>query len=210
MKLKKEVISINIDFLYDKFYENYLLKNGTDAEKIVLYLTPFVLKVNLRVIIYEFDNNSSVLSKDFECHLSDKQIITLLFRKTHYDLVYYDKYFETHAKELCYYVNIEENLRVVNHYELESKKHIKKNMDKLVNKKMEEDTEQECFPKCLNCDQEYIHKQNLFSICVNCLKSEIYNQVMAFYLTYLTEVLSSLDELTDGQIIRLYHSCIIH
>ncbi len=206
MKRKKEVNCINLDFLYDKFFENYLLKNGTDAEKIVLYLTPYIFKVNLRVIIYEFDNNSSVLSKDFECHLENKQTITLLFRKTHYDLVYYDKYFEKHTKELCYYVNIEENLKVVKHFELESKRHIKKNIDKLMNNVQE--IQQDGFPKCIACEQEYIHKPNLFGICLNCLISELDNQVMAFYLAYLTEVLSSLDELSDNQIIRLYSTCI--
>jgi hypothetical protein len=203
MKLKKEVNSIKLDFLYDKFFENYLLKNGTDAEKIVLYLTPFIFRVNLKVIIYEFDNDSSVLSKDIDCHSENKQTITLLFRKTHYDLVYYDKYFEKYTKELCYYVNIEENLKVVKHYDLESKRHIKKNIDKLINI---EESKHDGFPKCLNCEQEYIHMQNLFGICLNCLNTELYNQVMSFYLTYITEVLSS-DELGDNQIVRLYSKC---
>lgn len=102
------------DFLYDKFYEEQLMKMDTDAEKIVIYLTPFVLKLNVKILIYEFDKDSSVLIREFPCYLNDRQNINLLYRKTHYDLIYEMKYFENYTKELCYYVNLEENLRVVN------------------------------------------------------------------------------------------------
>ena len=41
------------DFLFKDFYDNYLLKFFTDAEKIIIYLTPFVLGVEIDVIIFD-------------------------------------------------------------------------------------------------------------------------------------------------------------
>ena len=42
-------------FDFNSFYENYLLKMGQFAEKIVIYLTPFVLGINIELIL--FDDN---------------------------------------------------------------------------------------------------------------------------------------------------------
>lgn len=90
------------------------MKSGTDAEKIVIYLTPFVLKSNLKIIIYEFDSpDSFLLTKEFPCYLEDKHEIVVLYRKTHYDLAYVDKYFENYTKHLSSFVNLEENLRIL-------------------------------------------------------------------------------------------------
>jgi hypothetical protein len=91
------------------------MKSGTDAEKIVIYLTPFVLKTNLKIIIYEFDSpDSFLLTKDFPCYLENKHEIVVLYRKTHYDIAYVDKYFEKYTKHLSSFVNLEENLRILN------------------------------------------------------------------------------------------------
>jgi len=91
------------------------MKSGTDAEKIVIYLTPFVLKTNLKIIIYEFDSpDSFFLTKDFPCYLEDKHEIVVLYRKTHYDIAYVDKYFEKYTKHLSSLVNLDENLRILN------------------------------------------------------------------------------------------------
>ncbi len=91
------------------------MKSGTDAEKIVIYLTPFVLKSNIKIIIYEFDSHDSFLiTKEFPCYLSDKKDdIVVLYRKTHYDIVYEDKYFEKYTKFLSSFTNLDENLRVL-------------------------------------------------------------------------------------------------
>lgn len=97
------------------------MKNGTDAEKIVIYLTPFVLKMNLKIIIYEFDSIEAVcVNKTFPCYLENNQSeIVVLYRKTHYDLVYTSDYFEKHTKHLSSFVNLDENLRILNYSLLE-------------------------------------------------------------------------------------------
>ena len=45
------------EFLFKDFYENYLLKMFMDAEKIIIYLTPFILGINLNIILYEDENS---------------------------------------------------------------------------------------------------------------------------------------------------------
>ena len=92
-------------FLYELFYTNYLLKFYTDAEKIVIYLTPFVLGVPLNVII--FDDNEEEILQNFKWEegtgLNIIDEISLLNRKNHYEIVYsqsdnkkYEKIFENY------------------------------------------------------------------------------------------------------------------
>ena len=47
------------NFLWKNFYEKYLMKMFNYAEKIIIYLTPFVLGVNIDVLLYEDIDNGS-------------------------------------------------------------------------------------------------------------------------------------------------------
>ena len=79
------------EFLYDSFYENYLLKFFTDAEKIIIYLTPYVLGIELNVIVY--DMVEEIMQKfvwEGESDIKSKDVITLLNKKNHYVIVYND------------------------------------------------------------------------------------------------------------------------
>lgn len=173
------------------------MKFGVDAEKIVIYLTPFVLKINLKIIIYEFDTDSSVIVKDFNCGLQNKIDIILLYRKTHYDLVYSSKYFENYTKELTYFVNLDENLKVVDSILMDSLRNINISDNKNIsiensrnsiidiNKIVE-------FPKCLACKNDYLHKTNILNLCVICIGQDFNNQLMANYLEYLNEAVQQM------------------
>ena len=80
------------EFLFDSFYQNYLLKMFMDAEKIIVYLTPFVLGVNLDIII--FDDESEIIKKinyDGKPKYSFEEKIFLMNRKNHYELIYSKK-----------------------------------------------------------------------------------------------------------------------
>ena len=79
------------EFLFNKFYYCYLLSMFKDAEKIIIYLTPFVLGINLDIIIYD-DNEDEIIKNinyngtyeyDF---LNDK--IFVLNITGHYELLY--------------------------------------------------------------------------------------------------------------------------
>ena len=77
-------------FLYESFYHNYLLKFYTDAEKIVIYLTPFVLGISLNVLIFDASDDEILQNFKWEegngLNLTDE--INLLNRKNHYEIVY--------------------------------------------------------------------------------------------------------------------------
>ena len=95
-------------FLFNSFYENYLLNFFTDAEKIIIYLTPFVLEVELNIIIFD-DNQEEVLQKfkwEGDSELNINEVISLLNFKNHYEIIYtpenhmkYEKLFENYENE---------------------------------------------------------------------------------------------------------------
>ena len=96
------------EFEFQKFYSNYLLKMFTEAEKIIIYLTPFVLGINLDIIIFEDNEDKIVKRFSYEEENGDNKfkdnVITLLNRNAHYELVYtYDDY----NKYSNYYKNYE-------------------------------------------------------------------------------------------------------
>ena len=86
------------NFLWKNFYEKYLMKMFNYAEKIIIYLTPFVLGINLDVLLYEDINDPF---KKMKHSLSDNNVINdnnqkflnnqriYLFNiNNHYDLIY--------------------------------------------------------------------------------------------------------------------------
>ena len=79
-------------FLFDKFYNEYLLKMFQDAEKIIIYLTPFVLCVKLKIIIFEDESDEFIKEFNFEGknYNNNNNIndIFLINKKNHYDLLF--------------------------------------------------------------------------------------------------------------------------
>ena len=107
-------------FDFNSFYNNYLLKMFVYAEKIIIYLTPFVLGINLDVVL--FDDNENEILKHFifvgEDILKIKETIFLINKKGHYENVFnYDdnkifndiyKYYRNDT--INKYINIDPNL----------------------------------------------------------------------------------------------------
>jgi hypothetical protein len=165
----------------------------------------------LRIIIYEFDNSFTVQSRDFKSYLENRPNLTLLFRKTHYDYVYNDKYFEKHTKELCFFVNIAESLQVIRSNDLENRR--AKQYPIVVDKAPIildniEQSEQSNAQKCLKCNMEYSNKPNLFGLCQDCLNSDLYNQIMSYYLIFLSESMRLFIEGHDENVAGLYNESI--
>ena len=98
-------------FLYNKFYNEYLLNLYREAEKIIIYITPFVLDINLNILIFEentgiLDNMKFInFEKDF-----DNNNISILLRGHHYDLSYNENF----VKKYYNYLNIFEYHEKVN------------------------------------------------------------------------------------------------
>ena len=77
-------------FNLSSFYENYLLKMFVYAEKIIVYLTPFVLGINLDVVL--FDDNEDEVLKHFKFvgkdELKINETIFVINKKGHYENVF--------------------------------------------------------------------------------------------------------------------------
>ena len=96
----------NGDFLFNDFYKNYLMKIFKDAEKIIVYLTPFVLKTKLKVVLFDEVENSKDCLKEitYGTEISDKEdYIMVVNRTNHYDLVYTEKDYQKKINILKHY-----------------------------------------------------------------------------------------------------------
>ena len=84
-------------FLYDEYFKMDLLKFYTCAEKLAVYLVPFVLKINLNIVFYYFGNECVIENKFISCFLANKDkkkdTINVLYRKAHYDVSYTQEYY---------------------------------------------------------------------------------------------------------------------
>lgn len=108
------------EFLFNKFYYCYLLSIFTDAEKIIVYLTPFVLGINLDIIIFDDNEDEVIKNINFtgrpEYNFKDDKMFVLNI-KGHYELLYSDKdnnkYKSIFKKYICNYIPnilVEENM----------------------------------------------------------------------------------------------------
>jgi hypothetical protein len=101
-------------FLFEKYFYEDLLKFYTCAEQIAVYLTPFVLKLNLNVIFYDFGKDTDIETKFFPSYLNDKDSIYVLFRKAHYDICYNKEYINKYDNLISLYKNFSNNFCVLN------------------------------------------------------------------------------------------------
>ena len=125
------------DYLFENFYSLYLMYPKSFAEKIVIYIAPFVFDINLNILIYDFGNNetkSIIQEKKFfnEKENKSKIEINLVFRKSHYDIFYRKKFYEEYQKYLDFLLNKNENILFVNNYQINDNKNEKKD-DKFEN-----------------------------------------------------------------------------
>ena len=96
----------NGEFLFDSFYKTYLLQFFTDAEKIIIYLTPFVLGIQLNIVVYDIVDEE-ILQKiewEGESDIKSKDVITLLNKNNHYAIVYTENDNKQYGKIFEYYL----------------------------------------------------------------------------------------------------------
>ena len=78
-------------FLFNKFYYLYLLSMFTDAEKIIIHLTPFVLGINLDVIIFNDNEDKTIKNMIYsgkcEYNFNEEKLFVLNING-HYELLY--------------------------------------------------------------------------------------------------------------------------
>ena len=103
--LPSEYKKVNGKYDYDSFLENYLLKFHQLAERIVMYVTPFILGYNIE-ILYSHNINDintpncrKILLDAGNFNLKENKII-ILYKQTHYDLIYNYNYVKKHRQFL--------------------------------------------------------------------------------------------------------------
>ena len=76
--------------LFNEFFENNLLKMFTYAEKIIIYITPFVLGMNLNLILFESDDKEIVQKYQYSgmSEINIQDTIYVINRKNHYENVF--------------------------------------------------------------------------------------------------------------------------
>lgn len=98
-------------FLYKDYFIKDLLKFYTCAEKLAVYLVPFIFKVNLNIVFYYFGNECDIETKFFSCDLPGKDkikdTINVLFRKAHYDVCYNKEYYNNFQPLLDKYCKLQ-------------------------------------------------------------------------------------------------------
>lgn len=81
-------------FLWQLFYEENLLKLYTEAENIIIYVTPFILQINLKIFTYDIGVEQTDKVRLLSCGLPERHTAFVFYRKIHYDLIYAKEHFE--------------------------------------------------------------------------------------------------------------------
>ena len=93
------------EFLFNEFYENYLLKFFTDAEKIIIYLTPFVLGIEIDTIVFDILDDCQKFIWEGDSEIKTDEVISILNNKNHYEVVYTQKDYEKYKSLFEIYEN---------------------------------------------------------------------------------------------------------
>jgi len=81
-------------FQWQLFYDENLLKLYTEAENIIIYVTPLILKMNLKIFTYDIGADNADKVRLLSCGLPNKHTAFVFYRKIHYDLIYSKEHFE--------------------------------------------------------------------------------------------------------------------
>ena len=178
------------EYFFENFYSLQLMKPKSFAEKIVIYITPFVFNCTLNILLYDYGENSFVQEKEIVGEKEGELQINLLFRKDHYDIYYKKDYYLKYSDHLDTISNIQEDITFLNAKNPEAliKKYEKKeNTDEDYEKIFKENSNNnnDNIPKCLECKQSYDHKENAFGLCNNCLSCSLKDQILMHYLDLL-------------------------
>ena len=105
-------------FLFEKFYKEYLMKMFQDAEKIIIYIIPFVLGINLNILFFETKEINWI--KEFKyCGTSNIQIkesIYVIYKNNHYETIYLEEEINKHNFIYKNYINKNNNIQFLKQF----------------------------------------------------------------------------------------------
>jgi hypothetical protein len=194
------------EYFFENYYSMQLMVTKSFAEKIVVYITPFVFDIDMNILLYDFGTNgasSTIQEKHFSCENGNKSPIeiNLLFRKAHYDIYYKQKYFEEYEEMFNVFKNIKEDIKIINkkREEIYPIENGKKSEVKKEQKLIEEDeehildliNEEKNIPDnkentllCFECKKPY-YELNDFALCKKCLLNNLTTALLGVYIDYI-------------------------
>ena len=139
-------------FLFNKFYYLYLLSMFTDAEKIIIHLTPFVLGINLDVIIFHDNEDKTIknmiYSGENEYTFKEDKLFVLNING-HYELLYSENDNDKNKDIFQNYINDYYNINFGN-ISLNAQNDIQQNQNKNEEEKYENNIIYESSSNSLN------------------------------------------------------------
>ena len=118
------------EYYFENYFSEELMNPKTFAEKIIVYIAPYVFNINMNILDYCFGENgakSVITEKKFNNEKKDnfQCQINLLYRKNHYDVYYKYDFWDKYKEYLNILKNKSENIK--NLEENESPKPIHEN-----------------------------------------------------------------------------------
>ena len=196
-------------FLFEDFYKE-LMSMGECNEKINVFITPYVFRCNLNILIY--NNPEDKIIKVYKCGKYTDIEIHLLLRVNHYDIYYIISFYNEFYRELDILIdnkikpsvsqipNNDIKIRTVKTYSEQNKNIISqsknnnkkrgsnftvKEKDSKFSQIINNSNRKLELPKCFNCKNIYEHKENVFGYCNKCLKMELKTKILQGYFEYL-------------------------
>ena len=127
------------------------------AEKIILYIAPYVFNIYMNVLMYDFGingENSVIQEKEFfnENKSNLQMQVNLLFRKSHYDIYYKLNFYEDYKENLNILINKKEDINNLEK-ELNDDNNIEKNQ-KDINELIKDKN---------NCNNNFMNDKNVYN-----------------------------------------------
>ena len=190
------------EFDFNQFYKNYLMKFYQYAEKIIIYMTPFIFGKEIIIKYINEKEEKEINSQDIEfgknisfIEFDQNNKIQLLYKKSHYDILYTSEYYDKYKDILKYTL-----LDYINNYQEQKCQICKRNNEKnniLI--KLESDIEPKNDIDKNNYEYNLNQKYNkIIIICYKCLYNEIKQNLMIQYINYIKKIKKFfLDNITE-------------
>ena len=147
-------------FLFNDFYYNFLLKPGKLAEKIIIYITPYVLCTKLEVVMFEMEEN---WRKSFEFvgekNTNNNLNTVIIYLPGHYELIYTTEFYQRFYNIFKKYSDFSYKNEVMTEIKEEQKKSNQTLLD--FNSEITENTNYN------NYNDNYMNNNNTFSYSNN-------------------------------------------
>ena len=190
--LLPEIYEKDGHFLFEEFYQKYLLKLYSDAEKIVIYLTPYIFGIEL--YIYMFDGDIQIFNYEGETNFNLNKPVIIINKKAHYELLYSFLYYEEYKNYLDIYLDYEVyypisktgfNTEVlhVKHDIIESEK--KKTQSTIVQNKIPINNNEKICLECNETSDFLSNPINKTQLCQKCIQKIITTSCLNQYINFI-------------------------